>query len=159
MDRRRRKEEKKSRQRELPCRDIKENSTNCEETIGNVEKQKPTAPPQTFTNLSDVSVSLLSPPPYHYSVVELEALKMDPDLNCSPPRRPSADPTAPAMKAAFKAHVDTAKSINTVKGETSLFKIIMSDYMRHSTNTAAYRSLIQEGRYQAHGSVICTAVS
>ncbi|KAL1256497.1 hypothetical protein QQF64_012042 [Cirrhinus molitorella] len=45
----------------------------------------------SITNLSDVCVSKHAPPPYHhYPVAEMQALKADPDLDCSPPRRPTA---------------------------------------------------------------------
>ncbi|RXN22028.1 RNA-directed DNA polymerase from transposon X-element [Labeo rohita] len=49
----------------------------------------------TSTNLSDVSVSEHVPPPYHhYPMAELQALKVDPNLDCSPLRRPTAPPAA-----------------------------------------------------------------
>ncbi len=43
------------------------------------------------TNRSDVSVFKHAPLPYHhYPVAELRALKVDPDLDCSPQKRPTA---------------------------------------------------------------------
>ncbi|KAL0199568.1 hypothetical protein M9458_002755, partial [Cirrhinus mrigala] len=37
------------------------------------------------------------PPPYHhYPAAELQALKVDPDLDCSPSRRPTAPPSRPS---------------------------------------------------------------
>ncbi|RXN37881.1 hypothetical protein ROHU_001636 [Labeo rohita] len=51
----------------------------------------------TSTNLSDVSVSEHVPPPYnHYPMAELQPLKVDLDLDCSPPRRPTAPSAAAA---------------------------------------------------------------
>ncbi|RXN38505.1 RNA-directed DNA polymerase from transposon X-element [Labeo rohita] len=53
----------------------------------------------TCTNLSDVSVSEHVPPPYHhYPMAELQALRVDPDLDCSPPRKPTAPPAAAAAQ-------------------------------------------------------------
>ncbi|KAI2645688.1 50S ribosomal protein L3 [Labeo rohita] len=55
----------------------------------------------TCTNLSDVSVSEHVPPPYHhYPMAELQALRVDPDLDCSPPRKPTAPPPPAAAAAA-----------------------------------------------------------
>ncbi|RXN25658.1 hypothetical protein ROHU_005855 [Labeo rohita] len=55
----------------------------------------------TCTNLSDVSVSEHVPPPYHhYPMAELQALRVDPDLDCSPLRKPTAPPPPAAAAAA-----------------------------------------------------------
>ncbi len=69
--------------KELAYRDDKKKENEkCEEKV--TASHKP-------TNRSDVSVFKHAPPPYyHYPVVELRALKVDPDLDCSPPKRPTA---------------------------------------------------------------------
>ncbi|KAI2661077.1 Filamentous hemagglutinin [Labeo rohita] len=56
------------------------------------------------TNPFDVFIFPHVPPPYHhYPVAELQALKVDPDLNCSPPRRPTAPPARPSALPARPA--------------------------------------------------------
>ncbi len=63
--------------------DKKKENEKCEEKV--TASHKP-------TNRFDVSVFKHAPPPYHhYPVAELRALKkMDPDLDCSPPKRTTA---------------------------------------------------------------------
>ncbi|KAL0185500.1 hypothetical protein M9458_021197, partial [Cirrhinus mrigala] len=80
-------------QKELACRDEKdEKKKECEGKVTASHKS---------TNHFDVFISPHVPPPYHrYPVAELQALKQDPDLDCSPPRRPIAPPArAPALPA------------------------------------------------------------
>ncbi|KAL0152324.1 hypothetical protein M9458_052047 [Cirrhinus mrigala] len=64
------------------------------------------------TNPFDVFISPHVPPPYHhYPVAELQALKVDPDLDCSPPRRPIAPPArapAPPVRPAVQPVMPTA---------------------------------------------------
>ncbi|KAI2646134.1 hypothetical protein H4Q32_024589 [Labeo rohita] len=56
------------------------------------------------TNPFDVFIFPHVPPPYHhYPVAELQALKVDPDLNCSPPRRQTAPPARPSALPARPA--------------------------------------------------------
>ncbi len=80
------KRERRAMQRELACRaDKKKENEKCEEKVTASHR---------LTNRSDVSVSKHAPPPYHhYPVAELQALKVDPDLDCSPPKRPTAPRT------------------------------------------------------------------
>ncbi len=60
----------------------KRKNLKCEEKV--TASHKP-------TNRSDVSVFKHAPQPYHhYPVAELRALKVDPDLDCSPQKRPTA---------------------------------------------------------------------
>ncbi len=69
--------ERRAMQKELACRaDKKKENEKCEEKV--TASHRP-------TNRS-VCVSPHAPPPYpHYPVTELQALKVDPDLDCSPP--------------------------------------------------------------------------
>ncbi|KAL1270829.1 hypothetical protein QQF64_029845 [Cirrhinus molitorella] len=54
----------------------------------------------TNTNPSLSLVSEYVPPPYnHYPMAELQALKVDPDLDCSPPKTPTAPQAAPQAAA------------------------------------------------------------
>ncbi len=80
------KRERRAMQKELACRaDRKKKNEKCEGKV--TASHRP-------TNRSDVSVSKHAPPPYHhYPVAELQALKVDPDLDCSPPKRPTAPRT------------------------------------------------------------------
>ncbi len=81
------KRERRAMQKELACRaDKKKENEKCEEKV--TASHRP-------TNRSDVSVSKHAPPPpyHHYPVAELQALKVDPDLDCSPPKRPTAPRT------------------------------------------------------------------
>ncbi|KAL1252227.1 hypothetical protein QQF64_020023 [Cirrhinus molitorella] len=72
----------------------------------------------TNTNSSLSLVSEYVPPPYnHYPMAELQALKVDPDLDCSPPKTPTA-PAAPqaAPQAVPSMHKSTSVSTR-VAGE------------------------------------------
>ncbi|KAL0185518.1 hypothetical protein M9458_021215, partial [Cirrhinus mrigala] len=83
-------------QKELACRDGKEKKK--EECEGKVTAS------HRSTNPFDVFISPHVPPPYHhYPVAELQALKVDPDLDCSPPRRQTAPPARPSALPARPA--------------------------------------------------------
>ncbi|KAI2648563.1 Gag-Pol polyprotein [Labeo rohita] len=75
-------------QKELACRNEKgRKNEECEEKVTATHRS---------TNSFDVFIFPYVPPSYHhYPVAELQALKVDPDLNCSPPRRPTAPPARP----------------------------------------------------------------
>ncbi|KAL0161442.1 hypothetical protein M9458_045167, partial [Cirrhinus mrigala] len=83
-------------QKELAHRDEKEKKKEeCEEKV--------TAPHRS-TNSFDVFIFPHVPSPYHhYPVAELQALKVDPDLDCSPPRRQTAPPARPSALPARPA--------------------------------------------------------
>ncbi|KAI2645312.1 Semaphorin-4A [Labeo rohita] len=88
------KRERKAMQKELACRDVKEKKNEeCEEKVTATHRS---------TNPFDVFIFPHVPPPYHlYPMAELQALKVDPDLDCSPPRRPSALPARLAVPSAI----------------------------------------------------------
>ncbi|KAL0147087.1 hypothetical protein M9458_057611 [Cirrhinus mrigala] len=96
--------ERKAMQKELACRDEKEKKK--EECEGKVTAS------HKSTNPFDVFISPHVPPLYHhYPVAELQALKVDPDLNCSPPRIPIAPPArapAPPVRPAVQPVMPTA---------------------------------------------------
>lgn len=74
--------ERRAMQKELAGRREEKKVEKCEEKVNASHRS---------TNNSDISVSKHAPPPYpHYPVAELQAMKMDPDLDCSPPKRPTA---------------------------------------------------------------------
>uniref|UniRef100_A0A9J8CJW6 ribonuclease H n=1 Tax=Cyprinus carpio carpio TaxID=630221 RepID=A0A9J8CJW6_CYPCA len=75
------KRERRAMQKKLADRNEKgRKNEKCEEKVTAAQK---------LTNPSDVCS--LAPPPYpHYPAAELQALKVDPDLDCSPPKRPTA---------------------------------------------------------------------
>ncbi|KAI2646331.1 Phosphatidylethanolamine N-methyltransferase [Labeo rohita] len=86
-------------QKELAHRDNKEKKN--EECEGKVTA------PHGSTNPFDVFISPHVPPPYHhYPVAKLQALKVDPDLNCSPPRKLTATDRKQAAAAGGQEEED-----------------------------------------------------
>lgn len=71
--------ERRAMQKELAGRREEKKVEKCEEKVNASYRS---------TNNSDISVSKHAPPAYpHYTVAELQAMKMGPDLDCSPPKK------------------------------------------------------------------------